>query len=94
MTVLRLQDYAAVNDLVFALEHNTYRLGVGKVFLFENAGSESVIVVGIEDGDDLLQDDGSVIEVFVHKVYCAAADSYSVVEGLLLSVEPGKSRKQ
>src|SRR5215469_1397279 len=42
----------------------------------------------------LLQNDGSVIQLFVHKMYCAAGDLNSVSEGLFLSLKPRKCRQQ
>ena len=44
-------------------------------------------------GDGLLQNDGAVVEFFVHEVHGAAGNLHAVGEGLLLSFEAGESRQ-
>ena len=64
------------------------------MFFGEDALGERVGVVGVEDRDGALQDDGAVVEVFVDEVDGATRDFDAVVEGLLLSVEAGEGGQQ
>ncbi len=64
------------------------------MLLHQNAFGEGVLIVGGENGNGLLQDNGAVIEVLVHKVNGAAAELDAVIEGLLLRFEAGKSGQQ
>ena len=56
---------AAAKDFVLSTDDSGDRLGVGDVFFGEDAGSEGVGVVGVEDGDGALEDDYAVVEVLV-----------------------------
>jgi hypothetical protein len=51
-----------------------------------------MLVIAVEHGDGLLHNDRSVIEFFVHEMYCAARNFDSVGESLFLSFEAGKCR--
>lgn len=64
------------------------------MFLGEDAGGEGGFIVGVEDGDGALEDDDPVVEFFVDEVDGAAGDFRSIVEGLALGVEAGKSGQQ
>jgi hypothetical protein len=64
------------------------------VLFDEDALGEGVGVVSFADGDGALEDDSSVVEVFVDEMDGTAGDLDPVIEGLLLSVESGKCRKQ
>src|SRR5260370_28853834 len=64
------------------------------MFLFQDALGKGVLVVGIEDGDDGLQDDGAGVEIFVDKVDGASGELDAVVEGLLLRFEAGEGRQE
>ena len=77
-------------DFVFAAGYAADGLSVGDVLFDKDALGEGVRVVGFEDGNGALEDDGAVVEMFVDKVNGAAGDFYAVVEGLLLGVEAGK----
>ena len=83
-------DIAAALDLVLTAGDAGNGFRVGKVFFGEDAGSEGVGVVGVENGDGTLQDDCAVVEVLVDEVDGAAGDFHPVVEGLLLGVESGE----
>ena len=65
---------------------------VNSVLLFENAGSKGVGVIIGKDRYDRLHDDGACIDATVDKMHCAAGKSCSVIEGLLLYMQPRKSR--
>lgn len=75
-------------------ENHIYRLAVRYVFLFQDACCECVVVVVRKYRDDLLHNDGSVVEELVDEVHGAAGYLYSVIESLFLRVESGKCRKQ
>src|SRR5258707_13082415 len=64
------------------------------MFLFQDAVGKGVLVVGIEDGDDGLQDDGAGVEIFVDEVDGASGELDAVVEGLLLRFEAGEGRQE
>src|SRR5258708_36268333 len=64
------------------------------MFLFQDALGKGVLVVGIEDGDDGLQDDGAGVEIFVDKVDGASGELDAVIEGLLLRFEAGEGRQE
>jgi hypothetical protein len=85
----RIED-AAASDLVVPFQDDFYGLGVDAMFLFQDAGGKSVLVVGIEDGDGGLQDDGAGVEIFVDEMDGAAGEFYAVVEGLFLGFEAGE----
>jgi hypothetical protein len=59
-------------DLKFSFPHDINRFAVRDVFLLKDASGEGVLVVGIEYGDGLLQNDRAVVEFFVHEVNRAA----------------------
>src|SRR5882724_8470709 len=88
MTTLlnRMQD-AAAGDFVIPFQDDFYGLGVDVMFLFQDAFGKGVLVVGVEDRDGGLQDDGAGVEVFVDEVDGAAGELHAVVEGLLLRFE-------
>ena len=60
----------------------------------EDALGEGVGVVGLENRNCTLENDGAVVEVFVDEVHGAAGDFHAVVEGLLLGVEARESGQQ
>src|SRR5258708_20289954 len=64
------------------------------MFLFQDALGKGVLVVGIEDGDDGLQDDGAGVEIFVDEVDGASGELDAVIEGLLLRFEAGEGRQE
>src|SRR5208337_4521869 len=82
----RVED-AAAGDFVVPFQDDFYGLGVDAMLLFEDAVGKGVLVVGVEDGDDGLEDDGAGIEIFVDEVDGAAGEFYAVVEGLFLRFE-------
>src|SRR5579862_6768805 len=43
------------HDLKLSFQHDINSLGIGNVLLLKNAGGEGMLVVGIEHGDSLLQ---------------------------------------
>jgi len=87
-------DYATAGDFVVPFQDDFYGLGVDAMFLFQDALGKGVLVVGIEDGDDGLQDDGACVEIFVDKVDGASGELDAVVEGLLLRFEAGEGRQE
>ena len=64
------------------------------MFLLQNAFRQRVLVIGIEHGNGLLHDDGSVVEFFIHKMHRATGHFYAVGEGLLLRLQSGKRGKR
>ena len=60
------------------------------MFLFQDALGKGVLVVGVENRDGGLQDDGAGVEIFVDEVDGAAGEFDAVVEGLFLRFRPGK----
>ena len=50
------------------------------------------LVIGIEHRHGALDDDRSMIKMFVHQMDRAAADLDAIIQSLLLHVEPGKCR--
>jgi len=87
-------DVAAAADFVGSAGDEGEGFGVGDVFFDENAVGEGVGVVGVEDGDSALEDDGTVVEVFVDEVDGASGDFDSVIEGLPLGSEAGECGEQ
>ena len=85
---------AAAADLVLAAGDAGDGFGVGDVLFDEDAVGEGVCVVGVENRDGALEDDGAVVEVFVDEVDGAAGDFHAVVECLLLGVESRESGQQ
>src|SRR5580692_560089 len=53
-----------------------------------------MFVVGVEHGNNLLQNDGTMVEFFVYEVHGTTGNFHTVREGLLLSFQCGKSRQQ
>ncbi len=58
---------------------------------FSMRSDRRVLVVVGKDRDGLLQDDGAVVERFVHEMDGAAGDLHAVVNRLLLRLEAGKA---
>ena len=87
-------DVAAALELVVATGDVGDGFGVGDVLFLEDARGEGIGVVGVEDGDGALEDDGTVVEVLVDEVDGAAGDFDAVVEGLVLGVEAGEGGQQ
>src|ERR1700676_244677 len=81
-----MQD-AAAGDFVVPFQDDFYGLGVDAMLLFQDALGKGVLVVGIEDRDGGLQDDGAGVEIFVDEMDCAAGKFHAVVEGLFLRFE-------
>src|ERR1700688_3362088 len=84
-----MQD-AAAGDFVVPFQDDFYGLGVNAMFLFQDALGKGVLVVGIENRDGGLQDDGTGVEIFVDEMDGAASEFYAVVEVLLLRFEAGE----
>ena len=57
------------------------------MLLLQDAGRKGMLVVGVENGDGFLDDDGSVVKFFVHEVHGATGNSYAVGESLLLRLQ-------
>ena len=81
----------SAHHVKLSLEDNIDRFAVGDVFLLEDAGCQGMFVVAVEYGNRLLQNDGAVIEFFIHKVHGATCNLYTVGKGLLLSLESRES---
>ena len=88
-----MQD-AAAGDFVVPFQNDFYSLGVDAMLLFQDALGKGVLVVGVENGDDGLQDDGAGVEIFVDEMDGATGEFYAVVEGLLLRFEAGERGKK
>ncbi len=63
----RMQD-AAAGDFVVPFQDDFYGLRVDAMLLIQDALGKGVFVVGIEDRDDGLQDDGAGVEIFVDEM--------------------------
>src|ERR1019366_236489 len=90
----RLHNHPSSLDRKSTLQHHPDCLAVCDVFLFQDASSQRVLVVAVEHRHHFLHQDGTVIEVRVHEVHRAARDLHTVVEGLLLGLQPGERRQQ
>jgi hypothetical protein len=64
------------------------------VLLLKDAGCEAVFVVGIEHRDCFLQNDGAVVEFFVHEVHSTTRNFHAVREGLFLRLKSGERGQQ
>ena len=84
-----MQD-AAAGDFVVPFQDDFYGLGVDAMLLFQDALGKGVLVVGVENRDGGLENDGAGVEIFVDEVDGAAGKFYAVFEGLLLRFEAGE----
>ena len=84
-----MQD-AAAGDFVVPFQDDFYGFGVDAMFLFQDALGKGVLVVGVENRDGGLENDGAGVEIFVDEVDGAAGKFDTVVEGLLLRFEAGE----
>jgi len=57
------------------------------MLFLENAGSQRVLIIFGEHRHGFLEDDRSVIKVFIDEVHRAAGNRHAVVEGLFLCVK-------
>lgn len=89
-----MTDVLATVDFVIAAGDAGDGFAIGDVLFGEDPVGEGVRIVGFEDGNGALEDDGAVVEVFVDEVDGASGDFYAVIEGLLLSVETWEGGKQ
>ena len=64
------------------------------MLLLQDARGEGMFVVGVEHGNNLLQNDGTVVEFFVHEMHRTTGNLHTVGEGLFLSLQSGESRQQ
>ena len=64
------------------------------MFLGEDALGEGVLIVGGEDGNGFLQDDGAMVEMLVNKMNGAAAELNAVFERLMLRLKAGEGGEQ
>ncbi len=64
------------------------------MLLLQDARRQSGFIVAIKHGNRLLQDDGAVVEVFIHKMNGHAGNFGAVLQGLLLRLQPGKGGKK
>ena len=64
------------------------------MLLLENAFCKRMGIILLQDWHGFLQDDDTVIQLLVDKVYGAARDLYSVIKCLLLCIEPREGRQQ
>src|ERR1700677_947912 len=85
---------AAVLRGVVSTKNARDGLGIGKMFLFENARRQGFRCVVVVDRDGLLQNDDAVIDSLVNEMDRAAGHLCSVIKRLLLRVEPRKRRQQ
>ena len=60
------------------------------MFLFQDASGQRVLIVRIDNGNGLLNDDRSMIEFFIYEVDGASGDLYPVGIGLFLRLQAGK----
>ena len=77
----------AADDLKFAGNDSPYCLWIRKVFLLKNSRRQSRLILSGQNGNNPLQDNYSMVQVFVDEVHSAAGILNSVVESLLLRVE-------
>src|SRR5437899_3884978 len=84
-----MQD-AAAGDFVVPFQDDFYGLGVDAMLLFQDALRKGVLVVGVEDRDGGLQNDGAGVEILVDEVDGTAGEFYAVVEGLFLRFQAGE----
>lgn len=85
---------AAVADRILPAENASNRLGIGRVFLLQDAGRQRFGGVVFFDRNSLLQDDDAVVDGLIYKMHSAASDLGSVFECLLLGIETGKCGQQ
>jgi len=91
---LQRLDYAAAGDFVVPFQDDFYGLGVDAMLLFQDTLGKGVFVVGVEDRDGGLQDDGAGVEIFVDKMDGAAGEFDAIVEGLLLGFQAGEGGEE
>src|SRR6266849_1871658 len=84
------ENYPAPFDFVIAFEDDFHAFGVDAVFFFQDSLTEGVLVIGIFDGNDSLENDRTGIEIFVDEVHGTAGEFHAVLQRLLLRFEPGK----
>ena len=77
-------------DLVVAADDAGNGFGVGEVFFGQDPRGEGMGIIGVENRNRALDDDGAVIELFVDEMNSAAGYFDAVIEGLLLRVEARK----
>ena len=85
---------AASLNLVLPASYAGDGFAVGDVLFSKDSVGEGVCVVGVENWNGTLLNDGAVVEVLVDKVDGAAGYFDSIVEGLLLGVESRKRGQQ
>src|SRR6266849_8047151 len=78
------ENYPAPFDFVIAFKDDFHALGVDAVFFFQDSLTEGVLVIGIFDRDDGVEDYGAGSEIFVDEVHGAASEFHAVFERLLL----------
>src|ERR1700675_4501135 len=85
---------SAAYDGIFAGEHTGERLRINAMLLFQDSAGQLNLVIAGQDRHGALQNDHSVIELFVDEMNCAAGIMHSIIQSLLLCIESGESRKQ
>src|SRR5690242_9869108 len=81
-------------DPVVASQYPGNGFGVKAVFFGENSCRQVVGRIAIKDRDGGLEQDGTAIEVFIHKMNCATGNLYAVRPGLELGIKTWKGRKK
>src|SRR5436305_14785230 len=64
------------------------------MFLLENSCRQRMLVVVVEHRYDFLQDDRTVVKVFIYKMNSATGELDAVFKGLLLRCEAREGRQQ
>src|SRR4051794_10863145 len=94
MAINSLRNDAAIHDAKFAGEYLLYRLAVRDVLLLQDSRPKRLLGVAVQYRHAALHDDGAVVTIFVNEMHSAARDLNSVVERLLLRVQPRERRQQ
>ncbi len=81
-------------DAVAAGENSNDGLGVGNMFLFQDAGRERMLIILGQYRHRALKNDDAMIELFVDKVDGASGDGSAILERLPLCIQAGKGGKQ
>jgi len=89
---VRLNDAAAF-DFETAFEDDSNGFGINSMFLAQNARGKRVLCVFVVYWQNGLENDGTSIEIFVHKMNGASGEFDAVLESLALRFEARKRRQ-
>src|ERR1700730_6768034 len=84
------RDHSPALDAIISRKNQAHRIGVNAVFLGKNASGQRFVRVVIAHGYDGLGKNRASVEIFIHQMYRASAEFYSVFERLPLRLKSGK----